>query len=704
MNKRKRDINTSCNGSTLLMVLVPILAIAMVSLSMLKITDTSSRITEQHITRLKAKTSAELIVEYGAAELASRFESRTSFSLDALQPDNDPLRLPSSMTSFLANSEINQGSMVIRGGVVPPGEYKFIHPDDPLNEFDPFRGKVVFYRAVEILAKATVESRIGQDVSAYAREVFSVRDAPLFTNAIFYNSTLEINPGFDMDIEGPVHTNGDLYVAARPGANLKFYGKVTAAGGIFHDEIMPVHMGGAVSLLKSEDPVLLATIEEGGSYLDSTSDNWAEDAAKRWNGYVQDEGLGVATQNVVAFNDYVADDPSTFENERNNSGYAIIEPLLPAGHSDRKSAGIRSQKMAYQAGLLIKLEPGGQLRAYAPVREDPTSATSEPTVDLSGDVIYQPVSLPAGIIGDPNAGYTDIEQDSAGNYITQPEYYGVTETTERVLRRYRWGRYIYYYYEYVTTREVSGFYDQREDKGIDTVALDVGKLKQYIEAKDNSASGFNGTFDVDTQWNGVVYVEFPTSNTVTTDGDYTYGTSSGLNDYNIVPAADPTTGLENALVLMDAKEIPEPSGAAEEGFTIATNAPTYVIGSYNADGVPHANDSTQPDNAAEKPAAIMADTVTLLSDNWGDRNYRESSLYDGYGNIYYYRYADSYIEIAAAIVTGTPNTIPTGSNYPTTDPSRPLSLGVVNLPRFLEYWGSSRQVTIRGALISLFES
>jgi hypothetical protein len=31
-------------------------------------------------------------------------------------------------------------------------------------------------------------------------------------------------------------------------------------------------------------------------------------------------------------------------------------------------------------------------------------------------------------------------------------------------------------------------------------------------------------------------------------------------------------------------------------------------------------------------------------------------------------------------------------------------LGVVNLPRFLEYWGSSRQVTIRGALISLFES
>ena len=69
-------------------------------------------------------------------------------------------------------------------------------------------------------------------------------------------------------------------------------------------------------------------------------------------------------------------------------------------------------------------------------------------------------------------------------------------------------------------------YDHRENKGMSLLGLDVGKLKSYIDAKDNSPSGFDNTYDVDSDWNGVVYVEFPTATTRNSDGSFDHGTSS----------------------------------------------------------------------------------------------------------------------------------------------------------------------------------
>src|SRR5690606_2360711 len=47
--------------------------------------------------------------------------------------------------------------------------------------------------------------------------VFRTRLVPLFQFAAFYNKDLEINPGAEMSLSGPVHVNGDLYLS--PGAN-----------------------------------------------------------------------------------------------------------------------------------------------------------------------------------------------------------------------------------------------------------------------------------------------------------------------------------------------------------------------------------------------------------------------------------------------------------------------------------------------------
>ena len=127
----------------------------------------------------------------------------------------------------------------------------------------------------------------------------------------------------------------------------------------------------------------------------------------------------------------------------------------------------------------------------------------------------------------------------------------------------------------------------------------------------------------------------------------------------------------------------------------------YTVGSFNANGSSHTDDAYVTDDADELPAALMANTITVLSDNWPSN--RTYSYLDGRSYVSNYRRANSFVEISAALVSGTPNTIPSGASNPGISSSRPLSLGVVNLPRFLEYW-TGRTLTIRGSLVSLYES
>ncbi len=676
-------------GSALAVVLILTAAVGLIAASLLKSTLTEVNVNDHYMARIKAKAAAESAIEYGASELSYRFENQTSVGANELKPGNNPLSLPASVTSFFASSDINSAKMSINGGTVPPGEWKYFDPNDPSNEFDPMRGRLAFVREIELFGKGVANTGRGDEITAYAMETFQVRDAPLFANAIFYNSDLEVNPGVDMDIYGPVHTNGTLYVGANSTADLKFHDKVTSCDEFIHGEIRSIHLGDGSNVFfpSSKNPETLRTMRPSGGVLDSSDKDWAEDASERWNGYVQNGDMGVGKQNVVAFDDYEQDNFYTSGVETNNSGYAIIEPLLPHGHADRKGLDLRPQKMAAKAGLLLRVEttPGSSpgdddylvVKGYKYKRVNASDPLSELDLDANGDPTLVEVDLPDDIIGNPNDSFTSIEDEGI-------EYYDLHE--ERT----------YYYGSWHSSYEVrGGLYDHRENLGINTLAIDIGQLKKYIDNKDNSSSGFDGTYDVDDDWNGIVYVEFPTSGVAGGSGVFSHGSSSGQNKYGIVPGAF----NDAALMVIDAKEIPDPSGMKEKGFTLATNAPMYTVGSFNADGHTHSTDARFPDDADEKPASLMADTITVLSDNW--RYNREHSYKDGRSNVQSYRPASSFVEISAALVSGTPNTVPVGASYG--DSSRPLSLGVVNLPRFLESW-TNRRVTIRGSLVSLYES
>ncbi len=72
------------------------------------------------------------------------------------------------------------------------------------------------------------------DFSAGVQQNVEAATIPLFQFAIFYNMDLEINPGPDMTISGPVHSNGNIY--SQPQALLTFQNDVTAVGSIIHNK------------------------------------------------------------------------------------------------------------------------------------------------------------------------------------------------------------------------------------------------------------------------------------------------------------------------------------------------------------------------------------------------------------------------------------------------------------------------------------
>jgi hypothetical protein len=202
------------------------------------------------------------------------------------------------------------------------------------------------------------------------------------------------------------------------------------------------------------------------------------------------------------------------------------------------------------------------------------------------------------------------------------------------------------------------FYDRRWDRTVKSADLDIGRLKELIEESSNASEWTNGDteFNPQTDWNGVVYVE----HTNTTDA---------------------------AVRLVNGRRVPDLPTVANgkaRGFTVATNAPLYIWGNYNADGNLPANaeDIQNPDDSDEAPAAVVADAVTMLSNSWDDAN--------STAGIESRRASTT--EVAAAVIGGI---VPSANGD--------YSGGWHNMVRMLEDWRGSK-LAFRSAMIVLYTS
>ncbi len=192
------------------------------------------------------------------------------------------------------------------------------------------------------------------------------------------------------------------------------------------------------------------------------------------------------------------------------------------------------------------------------------------------------------------------------------------------------------------------FFDRREEKTNIITDVDVGAYGNWIatnslvQGKLPSASGIYPT---------ILYVADQRQPTVTQPGQLA------------------VVRLKNGAVL--------PSNNTH-GFTVATQNPVYVLGNYNIQQTFAGPSSAATTNTANTyPAAIMSDSLTVLSANWSDAT-SLSTTYSSSSSSFNASYDTT---INAVIVAGT---MPSTGTSDTT-----FSGGVHNLPRLLQNWGAN---------------
>jgi hypothetical protein len=188
----------------------------------------------------------------------------------------------------------------------------------------------------------------------------------------------------------------------------------------------------------------------------------------------------------------------------------------------------------------------------------------------------------------------------------------------------------------------NSFVDNREGKLVQPIDIDIGSLKTWSETNSSLRGVLLG---------------------------------SNLTSIYIVDNRTLPSSSLGAVRVWNGLQLPT------NGLTVATGRPLYVWGDYNE------LDSSKlgsADTSATRPASLVADAITFLSDNWKDGTTGTGVTPPNAVNT----------TVNAALLTGVVETSP--GNY---------SGGMENFPRFLETWGGANATsTYNGSMVKMFPS
>jgi hypothetical protein len=163
-------------------------------------------------------------------------------------------------------------------------------------------------------------------------------------------------------------------------------------------------------------------------------------------------------------------------------------------------------------------------------------------------------------------------------------------------------------------------------------------------------------------------------------------TNTILNNAFVNKAHRDPSYVMNSIYVVDNRKLPATSLGAvrvwngvqlpQNGLTVATGRPLYIWKDYNAPILGSTNTSTT------RPASLVADAITILSDAWKDANQQGANLNGAASTT-----------VNAAFLTGVVET--TKGQY---------SGGMENFPRFLESWGLANVFTYNGSMVKMFPS
>lgn len=273
MNTEHR--NDGRNGGALVMVLMMAAVASAIMTSYVAYSSQSAGQTMRMIDYQKAQIAAEAALEYGVMQLRD-FILAHQFTLPQHQVQNmlSQMTPPPPLGDYdfetprgSAAFEVEASSIVING-VITNGAACI--------------GSEGEHQIFTVTAGA-INPRTG--VGAVLQQELQGVGLFLIRYAVFYEQDLEMNPGPSMQISGPVHANGDLYMAPDSGP-LYCFDRVTSVGDMFrrrkdaNSNIGNVYIDDKNGVSKSMN-------------FDSTDPNWMLKAIQTWNGRVLSRAHGV---------------------------------------------------------------------------------------------------------------------------------------------------------------------------------------------------------------------------------------------------------------------------------------------------------------------------------------------------------------------------------------------------------------------------
>jgi hypothetical protein len=198
----------------------------------------------------------------------------------------------------------------------------------------------------------------------------------LIRYAVFYDEDMEIWPGPDMFITGPVHANSDLYIGCN--AKLYFSNRVTCAGNIYAERKYNDNQTPGDLKIKGRNNVM-EPLNRGSYWLDSDYDDWINESLSVWDGDVLSQDHGIQTLR-----------PPVDADSQTNLHDLIERPIPTNSPSYRKMT--EAEKFANKAALYIHVDSTNGVTATAYSWVSPTNRVARDVSTNFARPVLNPVS------------------------------------------------------------------------------------------------------------------------------------------------------------------------------------------------------------------------------------------------------------------------------------------------------------------------
>lgn len=204
-------------GFTLIATLLLLLLMSGIAIGMLMMVNTEGKVGTQDVQNNNTYHAAEGAIEKMTSDLAGVFSNIQSptasqiTGLSALAPANTlAMSYPVYSLTPATNSS---GGLATSYGAIATGPYQGLQA-----------------QILPVTLQATAQGPLGDEVNM--TRTVEVALIPVFQFGIFSQSDLSFFAGPNLDFQGMVHTNGDLYLSEGNGGTVTFHDKVTAWGNV----------------------------------------------------------------------------------------------------------------------------------------------------------------------------------------------------------------------------------------------------------------------------------------------------------------------------------------------------------------------------------------------------------------------------------------------------------------------------------------